>query len=872
MVTEPTTMTNDELEQYRSTIGAEIKTADVASDEHALKQALGQDDPSKERIYDAKIAGERFVQFYDDPAAAIREYLSNAETACIRRARAELIDAGVSEDDIPADTHKMLALAQERADYEPLIEVTHSRSDTAPALVIEDNGIGISVEEYQVVQRIGYSTSHMHGERLGQFGMGWMSGFLLTGVNGAFRMYTRSYLTDEAYSTVEYVANFEYLDGVRSLAGTRFEFPSFSEEAKDSVPVAEKVAEYSEGMRIPVLYRDFDETGAETHRSDDFLPRNIEDDYDDDLITITYENEFFKAVMAPRVPEGRRRHVTYNVTMPIKRNTDEFGRTPAFHAPWQWDFRAKREDGPIVACESDPSVIGRVPVDDTTYERMSEHRQKKSIRRSAVPDDAIEMVAPASSRDSYMAGNDAFWKHVSTKLLDAFNDRVYRVISGINRWSDFTALTTKQKALVVSGVKIHVGYSDRKYPDKMQQALQEELGVTVSDEVATNFTLMHRDVLVVPRDSNRKDLLKPARENAKNLWEVIDEAPDGVYVAKTISQTKAQIAHALGDTHIIRIDPQESNDALSSYESFQQQWGFKLLKDLPSRNLREKLPQLDDDLLDELESSSSRTSTSSRGSTSASQDAGSRTIKVRYDSSKTITSYTVNQLIETTEKGESVSMNRFYNDAEYIMVYDQNEIDGSTPPTQLISETFGVAATAVPKYVHEYIEQFDGLYTDEDALIQDFIDDHADPYTSCDVLVVADEDNTEDIYRGRTELLRRHLSGIIGVPLTGTISTVARRTYRALPVYLRNHINDVTRVIVVDGNRRWSDDTEHVDIDIFWVYMNNEFPDLDTDSDHFEALFGYGWAAPENTSMRELIEVMEAMGDDIPDGMRQDKL
>ena len=863
-------MTDDELEQYRSTIGAEIKTADVASDEHALKQALGQDDPSKERIYDAKIAGERFVQFYDDPAAAIREYLSNAETACIRRARAELIDAGVSEDDIPADTHKMVALAQERADYQPLIEVTHNRSDTAPQLVIEDNGIGISVEEYQVVQRIGYSTSHMHGERLGQFGMGWMSGFLLTGVHGAFRMYTRSYLTDEAYSTVEYVANFEYLDGVRSLAGTRFEFPSFSDEAMDTVAVSEKVAEYSEGMRIPVLYRDFDESGAETHASDDFLPRNIEDDYDDSVITITYENEFFKAVMAPHTPEGRRRHVTYNVTMPIKRNTDEFGRTPMFHAPWQWDFRAKREDGPIVACESDPSVVGLVPIDDTTYERMSEHRQKKSIRRSAVPDDAIEMVAPASSRDSYIAGNDAFWSHVSAKLLDAFNDRVYRVLSSINSWSDFTALTTKQKALVVSAIKKQLAYSARKDPDTMQQALHEEMGVTISDEVAKNFTLMHRDVLVVPRDSNRKDLLKPARENAKKLWEVIDEAPDGVYVAKTISQTKARIAHALGDTHIIRIDPQESNDALSSYETFQQQWGFELLKDLPSRNLREKLPQLADDLLDELESSSRRTATRSRGSSRVSQDAGSRTVKIRYDSSKTITSYTVNHLIETTSKGESVNMNRFYNDAEYIMVYDQNEIDGSTPPTRLISETFGVAATAVPKYVHEYIAQFDGLYTDEDALIQDFLDDHADPYTSCDVLVVADKDNTEDVYRGLTELLRRHLSNTIGVPLTGTINTVGIREYRNFPLYLRAHIQNETRVIEAHDKRARSDTSDHLDLDIFWVYMNNEFPDLDVDSDHFEAMFGYDWNAQAAGMMRERIEIMEAMGENLPDGMRKD--
>jgi hypothetical protein len=52
--------------------------------------------------------------------------------------------------------------------------------------------------------------------------------------------------------------------------------------------------------------------------------------------------------------------------------------------------------------------------------------------------------------------------------------------------------------------------------------------------------------------------------------------------------------------------------------------------------------------------------------------------------------------------------------------------------------------------------------------------------------------------------------------------------------------------------------------------MNNEFPDLDVDSDHFEAMFGYDWNAHAAGMMRERIEIMEAMGKNIPDGMRED--
>lgn len=117
-------LTKEELAEYRSTAGAEVKTADVSDDDHPLKQTLGE---QKERVYDAKIAGERFVQFYDDSAAAIREYLSNAETACIRRARHELLDAGVDEADVPANVADLMEMAREVADYEPLIEVTYNR-------------------------------------------------------------------------------------------------------------------------------------------------------------------------------------------------------------------------------------------------------------------------------------------------------------------------------------------------------------------------------------------------------------------------------------------------------------------------------------------------------------------------------------------------------------------------------------------------------------------------------------------------------------------------------------------------------------------------------------------------------------------------
>ena len=440
------TQDGDEFAEYRSTTGAEVKTANVSGDTHPVKNQLGMDDANKERIYDPKIAGERFVQFYDDSAASIREYLSNAETACIRRARYELEQAG---HDVPTGVAPILETASEKVGYEPLIEVTYNEQSDATRLVIEDNGIGISVEEYQVVQRIGYSTSHSNGERLGQFGMGWMSGFQLTSVDGAFLMHTRSRLTDEAYRTIEYVANFEYLDGEPEQYGTRFEFPEFGESAKE-IDITEKVEEFSEGMRVAVLYRHFDAAGNETPFSDDYLPSNMESEHDDDHTVVVFENEFFKAVSSPDCRYDRRSgdYHTYNVTMPIRRNVDEFGRAPKFEAPWKWDFRGKREDGPVVKCDSNPEIVGCSPIEDSKFEKLTEQQQSSHVRLSDVPEDAVVMPEPASSRDSYMSGHDDFWRHVSLKVADSWRDMSADLFRSFDTWSEFKDLSTADKKVV----------------------------------------------------------------------------------------------------------------------------------------------------------------------------------------------------------------------------------------------------------------------------------------------------------------------------------------------------------------------------------------------------------------------------------------
>jgi len=848
--------TESDLEKYRGTAGSEVKTADVASDDHALKSVIGDEEGSQERIYDPTMAGERFVQFYDDSAAAIREYLSNAETACIRRAEHELSEAGISEDEIPGEVSGVLDMAKEEAGYEPLIEVTYNRKSDETRLIIEDNGIGISTEEYQVVQRVGYSTSHDEGSRLGNFGMGWLSGFQLTSVNGMFKMSTKSRLTDEAYSTAEYVANFEMLDQSPDEYGTRFEFPSFGEAAKN-IDIPSKVSEFADGMTIPVLYRDFDASGQETHRSDDFLPTRMEDDYADDSMVIMFENEYFKAVMSPDSKENGRGTHTFNISMPIRRNTDSFGSNNKFNAKWTWDFRGKKEDGPIVHCPSDPSLVGLVPKEDTTYDGLLEDFQEKCVPMSRVPDDAVSMPEPASSRDSFKSGNDDFWKYVSTKLQEEWADVAKERFVELDSWQDFKDMERDEKeALFRAYSEFGPKYSDAE-PETIQDELEDNLGVTIDKDLGMRLHESQSKVQVVSRGSNRAHTKGAA--HGKQIWKVIDEAPDGVYMGVSVSQKKADIVWGLGDTHVVRVD------STDEYDEYSSDWGWEKMKSLPSRKLAEKLPELSQDIIDRydgVDASSSNNTRSSKSTGGNGQDPDTYRAKVRVGSNsrKYFTTWKVDNLVEKLEDGDSFSTGRY--SCKYLIIKDDDTSARQT--ASAASRRESIAATRVPKYVYQYLATIDNVYESQQELYDDL--------AGVDVTL---SDNTT--------------MGLQELPSTDMLLSVGQETQD----YFEDRVEDFVEILGYDPDDydRFTfidasdlDDSWEVETDAKviktagsnsfsefedYTYKSDSFADfkfedrigdMDKDSDEFEALFGYRYGEASGSTKETLIDIAQKAG------------
>jgi len=698
-----------DISEYKTTSGVGSKMADVSEDSHALKEAFGPGSENKKFAFEAEVMAERIADWYDDPAAGLREYLSNAETACIRRAQMELRNSGF---DVPDSTDEALEQAIEKCDYQPTVEVVYNRNPESTRLSIEDNGCGITIEEYEILRNIGYSASHGSGDRLGQFGMGVMSFLNIVGVEGMMGMSTRSFPSDgreeTAYSLVMYATNMEYLDGLREQYGTRFEFPAFCQKA-EGIPIRSKVEEFAEGMRVTVLYREMDNSGQEVY-NEDYTPAALSADYDDSALVIEYENEFFEAVMSPHSPE-RRGYKTYNISMPIRRNTSEYGTEPKFNAPWTWDFRGKEENGPIVQCESDESVVGLAPVSDSKYENLPDERQPKFIRRSEVPDDAIVMPTPASSRDSYESGHDEFWRYVSNCLVQAWREEAADRIGSLTDFDDFKDASTRDKHIIVRGYQKFGPSYGKNETDTIVDHLKDELDIDVPDSVAEKLDRLQKSHRAVNRGADNPSYKKATSKTP--AWQIIDTASGGgtVYMGKTISPKKAEIAWDLNDGNVVvRLEDED-------YDELEELWGWSKLKDIPSRNLKEKLPNLSDDMVEKWESmSSSDYKSNSSGSRRTSRDPTSKRIKVYGRTRRTRRSFSTRKagsVFDALDGGDTVSAG--CENISRLIVFDQNEHSVSYAKRRIKTQA-NVGVAVVPKYVWKYLKDADNIYTSQDEL------------------------------------------------------------------------------------------------------------------------------------------------------------
>lgn len=437
-----------EFEPVRGSLPHEV---DVADETHPIKQALGPSDHRKLTAHEGTL-GERFAFRYSRSEAALREYLANAETACIRAARHELHNHDPETYDSEwFDAHdipEMLDHARDVTGYHPIIETRHSQPGAdRPRFVIEDNGIGISVREFVALRELGLSPSHNDGSMLGSFGQGVMSIFNLVGEYGELTLETWSRLDEANYRERFRITGFNDLPGKREHYGSTWKIPAFCEEARET-DVEATIAEYARAMYVPVLHHEYDDDGVEQYK-EEHTPQPLTSLAPSDDIIVSYEDDYAEAVASPTIEAE-----TFLVSMPIDRNDTANG-DGSRRSPFPFTVRLKAEDGCIYRCTCEGvDHTGLVPVDDEHFEHLLIEDRGAVHENHLVPGDMVgyedpdtgQYIVPRNVDNELVRANDSFRhpEHVEATLQDehpvpTFEERDAYVVAGPHEGNRFVS-------------------------------------------------------------------------------------------------------------------------------------------------------------------------------------------------------------------------------------------------------------------------------------------------------------------------------------------------------------------------------------------------------------------------------------------------
>ena len=284
---------------------------------------------------------------YSSWEATIREYLANAETACLRVK--EYVETGESsffDGEITVSD-----------DWQPRIHITWNKMQDR--LSIEDNGIGMSANTVDnVYRKVGYSANRGNGEYSGQLGQGALSFVKVVGVDNAMIMTTNSRITDDNGS---YHVSLD--GGVVPVMGKRPDDQygtTFQMNPKDEFDIRSAVERYAQWMRVPVRYEEKDGS-AEVSFQEDYGDKRLYDEYSNSRICLGYKKDgYFEAYSSPD-STGR----TLLLSMEIDRSEMKYGRRK-YNSRMDFDVRLLDESGKIV--ESSNGNEGLKPIARSDYE------------------------------------------------------------------------------------------------------------------------------------------------------------------------------------------------------------------------------------------------------------------------------------------------------------------------------------------------------------------------------------------------------------------------------------------------------------------------------------------------------------------------
>lgn len=334
-------MSNEELTPYYQSgeAGVEHRNIDAAGSDHPFG-----DEPKEWEADLRPLIRQVADDLYESWEATVREYLANAETATLKVER--FLD---DPSDSPFDD--MIVTDA----FEGRITVEWNKAEQK--LTIQDNGIGMAgVEVDEVFRHIGRSAARDLGTMSGAFGMGALSFPKFIGPDNTMVMLSHSRLNGDNAAYLVTLAGVEPVRGSLGDAeyGTKFTL----DQKEQDMQIRQAVERFSEWMRVPVLYTEYDENGEEIF-NEDWGDKRLYDDYE----AGTYADSVivpggFEAYMSAQAT-GK----TLLLSMEIERNAKD-----QYDAPYPFDVRLLDESGKVI--ESSNGNEGLMPVARMEYEQM----------------------------------------------------------------------------------------------------------------------------------------------------------------------------------------------------------------------------------------------------------------------------------------------------------------------------------------------------------------------------------------------------------------------------------------------------------------------------------------------------------------------
>jgi hypothetical protein len=356
--------------------GVDHRNVDAAGEGHPFG-----DDPKEWQADLRHLIRQVADDLYDSWKATVREYLANAETACLK------VQAYADGKPMPYDNVTV------SDNYEPRITVTWDRSKQK--LIIQDNGIGMAAAEVdQVFRHIGRSAARDLGTMSGSFGMGTLSfpKFIGTG-NATMVMLSNSRLNDDNAAYLVSLAGVEPIMGQLgdNEYGTKFKL----DQKKKDMDVRSAVRRYAEWMRVPVLYTELDEDGIEVF-NEDWGDKRLYDQYDASVYgDYLIEPGCFEAYMCPDATDK-----TLLLSMDIERNSGL-----SSSATYPFDVRLLDESGKVV--RSSNGNKGLIPVTRPDYNQMLLNARQDYITEDLLSNQDVTAQAGRSDGEKvYLVSNE----------------------------------------------------------------------------------------------------------------------------------------------------------------------------------------------------------------------------------------------------------------------------------------------------------------------------------------------------------------------------------------------------------------------------------------------------------------------------------